>query len=111
MSADAAPVNGWLGPGASFVGNLEYAGRVRIDGTLNGDVSSPDLLDLGPTGRVEGRVTVAQALIAGTFVGHLVATERVTVLESGRVEGVLETPWLDVRPGARLDARVKVLRG
>ncbi len=111
MSADAAPINGWLGPGVSFSGTLEYAGRVRIDGTLDGDVTTPDLLDLGPTGRIEGTVTVAQALVAGVVIGRLVASERVTVLESARIEGEVVTPWLDVRPGARLEARVKVDRG
>lgn len=104
------PVNGWLGPGASFTGTLEWTGRVRVDGRLDGDVVTPDLLDLGATGRIEGTVKVGQALVGGVLVGRLVASERVTVLESGRVEGELETPWLDVRPGARLDARVKVLR-
>jgi cytoskeletal protein CcmA (bactofilin family) len=111
VSADGPPVNGWLGPGVSFTGSLTWSGRVRVDGTLDGDVTTPDLLDLGPTGRVEGTVTVAQALVAGTLVGRLVASERVTVLESGRVEGVIETPWLDVRPGAQLNAQVKVNRG
>ncbi len=110
MSSDA-PLNGWLGPGASFAGALAYAGRIRVDGILDGDVSTPDLLELGVTGRIEGTVRVAQALVAGTIIGRLVATERVTVLESGVVEGEVETPWLDVRPGARLDARVKVHRG
>lgn len=105
------PVNGWLGPGASFTGSLTWTGRVRIDGALDGDVTTPDLLEIGPTGRVEGTARVAQALVAGRFVGKLLAGERVTVLESGHVEGEVETPWLDVRPGARFDARVKVNRG
>lgn len=109
--SDGAPVNGWLGPGTSFTGSLAWSGRVRVDGRLDGDVSTPDLLDLGPEGRIEGTVTVAQALVAGTLVGRLVASERVTVLESGVIEGEVETPWLDVRPGARLQARVKVQRG
>lgn len=107
MSDREPPVNGWLGAGATFEGNLTYAGRVRIDGTLKGDVISPDLLEVGPEGRIEGNVSVAQALVAGVVVGRLAASERVTVLETGRVQGELVTAWLDVRSGARLDAKVK----
>lgn len=104
------PVTGWVGSGSTWTGDITFAGRVRVDGTLVGAVRSPDLLEIGTTGRVEGKVTVAQALVGGTLVGTLEATERVTILESGRVEGELRTPWLDVRPGATLDAKVVVSR-
>jgi cytoskeletal protein CcmA (bactofilin family) len=104
------PVTGWLGVGSTWTGDLVFAGRVRIDGTLVGSVRSEDLLDLGAAGRVEGEVHVAQALVAGVLVGRLHATERVTLLETARVSGEVECPWLDVRPGARLDATVKVSR-
>jgi hypothetical protein len=39
-----------------------------------------------------------------------VASERVTLLETAVVSGEVTTPWLDVRPGARLDAVVRVSR-
>jgi cytoskeletal protein CcmA (bactofilin family) len=104
------PVTGWLGSGSTFTGDLVFSGRVRVDGVLNGSVRSDDLLELGAGGRIEGEVTVAQALVAGVLVGKLRATERVTLLESAEVSGEIETPWLDVRPGARLDAVVRVSR-
>lgn len=104
------PVNGWVGSGSTWNGDVAFDGRVRVDGTLVGSVRSPDLLEIGPQGRVEGTVEVAQALVGGTVVGTLKASERVTVLESGRVEGEVHTPWLDVRLGATLDAKVVVTR-
>lgn len=108
--AQTPPVSGWVGAGSTWTGDLAFGGRVRVDGTLVGTVRSPDLLEIGPHGRVEGEVFVAQALIGGTLAGRLVATERVTVLESGRVEGEVVTPWLDVRPGASLNAKMTVER-
>ena len=104
------PVTGWLGSGSTWTGDLVFAGRVRVDGTLQGSVRSDDLLDLGAGGRIEGDVRVAQALVAGVFSGKLVATERVTLLETAVVTGQIDTPWLDVRPGARVDAVVRVAR-
>jgi cytoskeletal protein CcmA (bactofilin family) len=100
-----------VGAGVTWSGEVAVQGRVRVDGVLVGTVRSPDLLEVSSTGRIEGEVHVAQALVGGTIAGRLVATERVTLLETARVEGELETPWLDVRPGARLDARVRVARG
>jgi cytoskeletal protein CcmA (bactofilin family) len=105
------PVTGWLGAGSTWRGDLAFKGRVRIDGAMHGNIQSDELLDIGATGRVEGDVWVAQALIAGVFVGQLVATERVTLLESAIVKGEVVTPWLDVRMGARIEGRVVVARG
>jgi cytoskeletal protein CcmA (bactofilin family) len=104
------PVTGWLGLGAHWRGDLEYSGRVRIDGTLIGSVKSDDLLDIGAAGRIEGDIRVAQALVGGIIDGTLHATERVTLLETAVVRGVIVSPWLDVRAGAQIEAEVRVLR-
>jgi cytoskeletal protein CcmA (bactofilin family) len=105
------PVNGVLGKDSTFRGDLTYRGRVHVEGTLYGNVHSEDLLDLGVDGRIEGSVWVAQALVAGVVIGQLVATERVTLLDTAIVKGEIITPWLDVRMGAKIEARVVVARG
>lgn len=101
---------GLLGPGAHHEGSLVFQGRVRIDGTLLGDVQSDDFLEIGPQGHIEGSVNVAQALVAGRIEGALRARERITLLETAVVMGQITTPWLDVRPGAQLRATVRVDR-
>lgn len=104
-------VNGWLGAGSVWNGDFTWKGRVRIDGHMFGNLRSDDLLDLGVNGRIEGDVWVAQALVGGVFVGQLVATERVTLLETAVIKGEIVTPWLDVRMGAKIEARIVVARG
>lgn len=101
---------GLLGKGAHYRGDLVFQGRVRIDGELIGKVTSDDLLEIGHTGRVEGEVDVAQLLVAGVVDGHIRVRERCTILETARILGRLETPWLDVRNGARIRADVIVHR-
>lgn len=104
------PLAGFLGEGAVHRGDLDFQGRVRIDGTLIGRVSSDDFVEIGPQGRVEGEVAAAQVLVAGTVQGVLDAHERCTLLETARVEGRIVTPWLDARIGCRLRAEVRVER-
>jgi len=77
---------------------------------FSGTIASPDLLEVGAAGTIQGRVEVAQALVAGRVEGELIASERVTLLDTATVVGRIETPWLDVRTGAQLDATVKVHR-
>ena len=102
---------GLLGPGATWHGDLEFRGRVRIDGQLFGTVRSTDLLEVGEQGRIEGEVHVAQVLVAGEVVGTLHATERCTLLETARVRGVVDTPWLDARLGCEVVGELRVHRG
>jgi cytoskeletal protein CcmA (bactofilin family) len=101
---------GLLGPGATYEGDLVFQGRVRIDGTFQGNIRSDDLLEVGRTGSIDGEVDVAQVLIAGKVNGLLRARERCTLLETAVVHGQIITPWLDVRNGARLRAEVLVER-
>ncbi len=101
---------GWLGEGGTYEGELETTDRERIDGTFIGALRCDDLVEVGPHGVVRGSVDTAQALVYGHVSGTLTARERVTLMESAVIEGRLCTPWLDVRPGARLTAEVEVQR-
>lgn len=103
-------LTGYLGPGATYTGDLVFEGRVHVDGRFEGTIRSEDLLEVGEHGHVEGDVDVAQALVAGHVHGLLRARERCTLLESAVVDGQILTPWLDVRAGAQLRADVLVER-
>jgi cytoskeletal protein CcmA (bactofilin family) len=104
------PLAGLLGDGAVYRGDLVFDGRVRIDGTLIGTMQTEDLVEISRTGRVEGEIYAVQALVAGTVVGVIEALERCTLLETASVKGEIITPWLDVRIGCQLDAKVRVER-
>jgi cytoskeletal protein CcmA (bactofilin family) len=103
-------LEGILGEGATYTGDMVFEGRVRIDGTLIGDLRSEDLVEIGPTGRVQGHVTAIQALVAGAVEGTLEARERCTLLETARVRGRLVTPWLDARIGCQIVGELRVER-
>lgn len=103
-------LEGILGEGATYTGDMAFEGRVRIDGTLIGNLRCEDLVEIGPTGRVQGQVTAIQALIAGEVDGALEARERCTLLETAHVRGRLVTPWLDARIGCRIVAELRVDR-
>ncbi len=92
--SDEVALAGLLGRGATYRGDLVFQGRVRVDGHFIGTIRSDDLLEV----------------VAGRLDGTLRARERCTLLESAVVRGRVESPWLDVRLGCRLDAEVLVHR-
>lgn len=103
-------LSGLLGAGSSWTGELLFDGRVRVDGLFDGRIATPDFLEVGPSGEVRGTIEAAQVLVAGTVDGNIHARERVTLLETARVRGRVQAPWVDVRPGAQLDAWVVAVR-
>jgi cytoskeletal protein CcmA (bactofilin family) len=105
-----APLDGLVGRGCTFEGVLDFEGRVRVDGVVDGAIASADLVEVSPLGRVIGRIEAAQVLVGGEVEGAIVARERCTLLETARVVGDIETAWLDVRAGARWTGAVVVVR-
>ncbi len=106
----SGPVVAVLAAGATYSGNLNLQGRARIDGELRGSVVSDDFVEVGAHASVLGDVDAPQVLVMGAVVGSVRARERVTIGATGSVDGRVVTPWLDVRPGARLRAELLVER-
>ena len=44
MSADERPLSGLLGRGATYEGELTFEGRVRLDGTFKGKLTTTEFL-------------------------------------------------------------------
>ncbi len=61
-----------IGTGTYIVGNIIFAGIMRIDGHVCGDVTEagkrPSTLILNDHARVEGRIKVSNAVINGAIV-------------------------------------------
>ena len=106
MAPPPHPITGLLGAGAVWSGDLSFEGRVRVDGTFKGRIYSEGILEVGASGRVEGIVDVAQAVVAGAMDGRLRVREHLLVTDTGVVTGDLHVVHVKVEPGGRVEARV-----
>ena len=100
MSADERPLSGLLGRGATYEGELTFEGRVRLDGTFKGKLTTDDTLEIGEGGRVDTAAAVEAARTR--------ARRRLIIEATGRVIGAVDATSLEVMPGARLSAMVQV---
>ncbi len=107
MAAPRHPLSGFLGPGAHWSGDLSFEGRLRIDGDFRGRIYSEDVLEVGRTGRIEGEVDVARAVVAGTVEGRLQARESLVVEASAVIRGEIHMRRIKVARGALVEARVQ----
>lgn len=113
-SSEAHPrtgdMTGFIGEGVEMVGEIQFKDTFRIDGHVRARISSEGELVVGPTGDVEGEITVASAAISGRIRGTIRVKERLEVHGGGRVEGevLLGRPGLVVHDGGVVEARVQM---
>lgn len=98
----------FVGRGAYFEGKLAFAGSIRVDGHLRGEVRGDGTLVIGEAGVVEATVLVRSLIVQGSASGRIAAKERIEVGAQGRVEGVIAAPRLAVAEGAVIAARVEM---
>jgi len=98
-----------IGKSISIKGDVVGDEDTVIEGRVEGRVELKNHhLTIGPNGDVQGEISAKQVTIVGRVAGNVVATERLELCDSGRVEGDLNTPRLLVPEGARLNGKINM---
>lgn len=99
-----------IGRGTVSEGNIVFAGVLRIDGELIGNAScsagGSGTLVVSGSGRVQGGIDVARAVISGTVAGPVRASEHVELLPGARVTGDVSYKSIVVHAGAVVTGRL-----
>lgn len=80
-------------------GRLQIRGSGMIQGTFSGSVECDGDLMIGPDAHVEADVRGTRVTIAGYVRGNVVATSRLKLMSSGRLEGDARVGALAVQEG------------
>lgn len=89
-----------IGQGSTIKGDIVTEGDLRIDGSLEGTITTKGRLVLGETGVVEGEVICQNALIAGTLKAKIQVAELLSLKASANLNGDIVTNKLSIEPGA-----------
>lgn len=91
-------------------GDLDFSGGLRVDGAINGNVSEsgtkPGTLVLSEHGRIEGAISVSHAVINGTAIGPVRASEYVELQAKCRVTGDVCYKTLEMHIGAVVEGKL-----
>lgn len=104
---DSSAIN-ILDSGTIIQGDLQSAGKLRIDGKVIGTITAKDKMILGQNGIVEGEVNCKSAEISGRVKGTLVVKELLTLNASANIEGDVYTRKLAIEPGAIFNASCRM---
>lgn len=104
-------LSGFVGHGTVLTGETNFQAMLRVDGVLQGTVSSDaGTLIVGTNGQVDANVAVASATINGTVNGDIVATEKLHLGRTAKVVGNVQTPRIIIEEGAVLEGSCSMLR-
>jgi len=99
-----------IGTGTTIDGNVTFTGGLRVDGTVKGNVltadDKPSTLVLSEHARIEGEIRVSHAVINGTVVGPIHASEYVELQGKANVSGDVHYKALEVQLGAIVQGRL-----
>jgi cytoskeletal protein CcmA (bactofilin family) len=103
-------MNTIIGKGTRLEGSMEVAQSLRIDGVFKGQLKISDTLIVGTTGELsEVTVQAKNAIIGGIVKGNIVASNKVTLESSSRLEGDLTAKLLVIEEGALFTGNCKSL--
>jgi cytoskeletal protein CcmA (bactofilin family) len=93
-----------INEGTNIVGDIQSKGFFRIDGIIEGNVSTPSKVVLGKTGLIKGTLTCENADIEGKIIGRLIINNTLSLRATAFIEGDVVAGKLAVEPGATFNA-------
>jgi cytoskeletal protein CcmA (bactofilin family) len=98
-------LNALLGKGSEFEGKLAFEGKVRIDGTFTGEISTNDLLQVGDGAKVQAEISCGTVIVEGEIVGNIKAAQAVELRRPAKVHGDITTPSLVIEKGVVFEGK------
>lgn len=94
--------------GVAVRGSIDSNGTIKIEGSVEGDVSTRAQLLVAKGGIIEGDVVAREAIVGGTVTGAIRANERVEIQPGAVVEGDITTRRILVAEGGSLNGQVRM---
>jgi cytoskeletal protein CcmA (bactofilin family) len=102
-------MSGFVGGSTSLNGQAAFKDMLRVDGYLSGTITSEKgTLIISSGGQVHANIEVAVARINGTVKGDIIATERIELGRTARLDGDIHTPALIIEPGAIFEGNCRM---
>lgn len=94
--------------GSRILGDFIAESNVRIDGEIQGNVSSPSKVVIGKSGFIKGNLVCAEADIEGRLEGHLKIEDLLTLRSNADINGDIETSKIQIEEGAKFSGSCKM---
>lgn len=95
----------YIGPDVMVKGDIILKSSLRIDGTLNGNISEAKFVMIGKTAKITGNISCEKCKLEGEVNGNIYALESAQLAETSVLNGDLKTASVSVETGARFNGK------
>jgi len=95
--------------GTRISGEIFSHSDIRVDGTIDGTMTSTGRIVIGENANIEGIVTSRELDLWGKIDGEIYSTELLTLRESSKVKGSVNVRKFQVEIGAEVNGTFKML--
>jgi cytoskeletal protein CcmA (bactofilin family) len=89
-------------------GNIDAQGNIRIEGTVEGFVTSKSKIVIGDSALIKGNISSVEAEISGKVNGEVVCSEILYLKKTAYISGNIITKKLVVENGAVFDGQCQM---
>jgi len=89
--------------GTEIIGSINACGDMRIDGILEGNLTSKGRVVIGELGRIKGDLICKNVDVWGSFEGKITASESTNFKAVAIVVGEIKTSKLYIEAGAKFN--------
>ena len=101
-----------IGKSVLLKGDLSGSEDLTIEGRVEGKIElRQHVLTIGPNGRIKAQVFAKAVVVLGEVVGNVEASDKVTIRDSGMVEGDIVAPRVAIAEGARFRGKIDMQKG
>ncbi len=97
--------------GTTFVGNIMAASDIRIDGTLEGNITTKGKLVVGETGRIKGDTSCKNADVLGVIEGKVDVSDFLVLRSTARITGDTSMSRILIEVGALFVGYCNMING
>lgn len=103
-------IDSLIGTGTLIEGNISFAGGLRVDGEIVGNVTAvadqPSTLVVSEKARIEGEIRVSHLVVNGAITGPVYTSEFLELQARSRVIGDVHYNTLEMHLGAIVEGRL-----
>lgn len=94
--------------GSEIEGRYTFRGTAMLNGRFTGEITTSDTLIVGEKGDVRATIRAGTVIVSGEVTGQIVATGRLELRPTARVNGEIEVAALVIDEGAVFEGRCRM---
>jgi cytoskeletal protein CcmA (bactofilin family) len=97
-----------ISKGTEISGNVNSQGDMRVEGQIDGSLTSKARVVIGDSGEVKGNITAHNAVISGKVIGNVLVSELLFLKSTAKIFGDIVVGKIVVENGAEFNGTCKM---